>query len=588
MQRSAIKRLVAILLAFHWNVASCIRKSSPSTMIKQDSLTSIPVPETETDVTNAPGLEGYLPLSQRDKLGLRIQDASLVDTLFALSLCDCLPDLQWALTKPLNDQRGALPQALTPAIRREILGNSKIKLLENIPRPLDTFIGELFASEETIAREISAALFDKIKKADPDLRSPEAEDLLQLDSFPALPGTQTELIGNWVRMVDVWSRWGLILSQAGPWTQSPESRPKHAVSWLELLRVLAEAEYLFGIASNSDGVQWGGLTLPVDLQITHPGPFDPRKPINQVRFLTGTLDLTLPNNNSLALARSGGERWTWRRGSVTLAEQSLQWWVSAKMLNRLRPANRGQMAKHFLSDGIFPEDGYQLPLLVLPGIGALLGDRFIDESTRKIQAEIIDPQVAGVSQITRRKADPQTLSLLLLALAAWHHELTDLSDLNVSEETEAQLRYAPLSLQRGAQLIAQTLLNEHLRARTSTNSDDPASAWTVRRNSTEPIEYPIRDHAQVLTALITAEQGILKSPYLRERIKQLAVGLALRWQEQEEATKQKMTLAQIIWQHRATMQFLVHYPDTPIAQIMNQQASELLQMLINFERSILQ
>lgn len=93
------------------------------------------------------------PLNERNPLGTRLTDASLHDLYVALTACECLPKLQMRLITSLNADRGALPQALTPAVRREILNNPQLKILNSVPRPLDDIVGGIFADEQKFLRK---------------------------------------------------------------------------------------------------------------------------------------------------------------------------------------------------------------------------------------------------------------------------------------------------------------------------------------------------------------------------------------------------------------------------------------------------
>ncbi|MEY2988846.1 MAG: hypothetical protein RJB13_2367, partial [Pseudomonadota bacterium] len=513
---------------------SCIKNSnSPADQEKNNGVAK----QSDALVQNQ-GLELLSPLGQRTSTAARIPDASLVDTYFALSVCDCLPQLQAALITSVNETRGALPQALTPAIRREILSNPKLKILEIIPRPVDNIIGGIFADEMTVAKEVSEGLEKKVKAADSTWNTPNEVFRFHLDSFPPLPGTAAPLAERWVHMPDVFARWALVLSQGGPWSSIVKTHPMRGLLWNETLRILAEGEYLYGLNEDGKGGQWGGLTVPIDLQINTPGAFDPRKGSNQIRFLTGVLDLTLPNNNSLSLARYGEERWSWRMNRVSLAEQALHWWTAARLLERMRPATRGDYARYFLADSVIPSDAYQLALLVLPGLDALLSERFIDENTRLIQEEVSGPQVAGVAQTLNQKASPQTLSLLLLALTEWGSQLKNITDLDVSNETRAQLSGAPKSLTRAAQLIVQTLLSENIREKKSTESEKTIiPIYGVFLDKNVNTEVSLKDHGMILSALIAAETKLMPSAFLRQRIQQLSAGFLSRI-EAEQATQQ--------------------------------------------------
>jgi hypothetical protein len=569
---------------------ACIRRSSSTDTPQTPS--SIPAPR-EPAPENMPGqygLTGVVPLTERSPLGAKIADASLHDVLIALTSCDCLPKLQLRLTTALNSTRGALPQALVPAIRREILGNPKLKILNIVPRPLDDVVGGFFADEQSVAKEIDEGLRDKIKVAEPGWADLSDRPTVHLDGFVPLPGTIQPSSGRTVRMLDVWSRWAVVLSQGGPWSSErlKIKDNERGLLWNELLRALAEGEYLFGLGSNGDGNMWGGLTLPVDLLINNPGPFDPRTTSSQVRFLTGQLDLTLPSNNSLSLARNGGERWTWRSSTPTLAEQSVQWLVSARLLNRLRPINRGQFTAFYAA--LIPDDSYQLPLIALPSLDALLSGRFINENSRVVRAYISGEQVGGVEASTREKADPQTLGLLLMALHAWIQELQTVSDLNVSRETLEQLRNAPTSLKRGAQLIVQTLLGEHLFARPVASAEPGEVAWSLyaRNQDSSKVELSLRDHAQVVYALTIAERNFMQSPFLRGRLGQLASGMHQRWQEKKSFDSSKDSLSQQIWLKTAADTFVTAYPDSPMNPKLRTLASDVNAALTAFEESAIQ
>ncbi|NBW80694.1 hypothetical protein EBR21_02975, partial [bacterium] len=579
--RSSLTTLLTTAVLAAGIAPACIRRSSSNDAAQAPS--SIPAPR-ETVPENIPGqygITGVIPLSDRSALGAKFADASLHDVFIALMACDCLPKLQLRLTTALNKTRGALPQSLVPAIRREILGNPKLKILNIVPRPLDDVVGGFFADEQSVAKEIDEGLRDKIKVAEPGWAELKDRPSVHLDAFIPLPGTVQPASGRTVRMLDVWSRWALILSQGGPWS-SERLRVKDSergLLWNELLRALAEGEYLFGLGSNGDGIMWGGLTLPVDLLINNPGPFDPRTTFSQVRFLTGQLDLTLPTNNSLSLARNGGERWTWRPGPPTLAEQSVQWLVSARLLNRLRPLNRGAFTTFYAA--LIPDDSYQLPLITLPSLDVLLSGRFIDENSRVIRAYISGEQLGGVEASTREKADPQTLGLLLMAMQAWIQELQTVSDLNVSRETLEQLRNAPTSLKRGAQLIAQTILGENVFARPVPSPESGDVGWSLYARSQDSIksELTLRDHAQIVYALILAEHNFMASPMLRKRLEQLANGLQQRWQEKKTFDSSKESLAQQIWLKAAADTFVAAYPDSPQTPILRTLATEVTTVL---------
>lgn len=534
-------------------------------------------------------LELIQPLGQRNSLTSKIPDVSLVDTYFALSVCDCLPRLQSALTTSVNDSRGSLPQALTPAIRGEILSNPKLKILEIIPRPIDDIVGGIFADEITVAKEVSDGIQKKVASADSSWKSPRGPFAFQLDAFPPLPGTINTATERWVQMSEVFARWALILSQGGPWSKLAKTHPLRGLLWHEALRMLAEGEYLYGLSDDGKGGQWGGLTLPIDLQINTPGAFDPRKNSNQIRFLTGVLDLNLPSNNSLGLARFGGERWSWRESRVGLAEQALNWWSSAKLLQRMRPATRGEYARYFRADSIFPGDAYQLALLVLPGIDALLSERFIDENTRLIQEEVSGPQVAGVAQTLKQKASPQTLGLLLFALSEWGSQLKDVTDLEVSAETRAQLNGAPKSLTRAAQLVVQTLLAESIRVKKSPqNQAQPLQLFSVYEDKGDSTEVSIKDHALVLSALISAETKLMSSVFLRGRIQQIAAAFINRLKKQFEAKQTSESLSQALWSAAAMAMYKQSYQENLVAPEIEALQPLVESALTAFERDILE
>lgn len=563
---------------------SCI-KSSKNTPVENKANNS----SGQSDaLAQSQALELIATLGQRTATAARIPDASLVDTYFALSVCDCLPQLQTALISSVNDTQGALPQALTPAIRREILSNPKLKILEVIPRPVDNIVGGIFADEMTVAKEVSDGLAQKVKTADGGWSAPDDTFRFRLDAFPPLPGTTAPVAERWVHMPDVFARWALVLSQGGPWSSLIQTHPKRGLLWNEALRILAEGEYLYGLNEDGKGGQWGGLTVPIDLQINTPGAFDPRKGSNQIRFLTGILDLTLPNNNSLSLARFGGERWSWRMNRVSLAEQALHWWTAARLLERMRPSTRGSYARYFLANSIFPSDAYQLALLVLPGIDALLSERFIDENTRLIQEEVSGPQVAGVAQTLNQKASPQTLSLLLLALSEWANQLTNITDLDVSPETRAQLSGAPKSLTRAAQLVVQTLLAENIREKKSDGADKSAIAhYSVFQTKTDGAEVSLKNHAMILSALITAETKLMPSAFLRQRIQQLSAGFLSRLEAEQAAQQAPKTLAQALWSQTAMKLFKQSYQENIVTPKIGQLQPAIEATLNTFGKDIL-
>jgi len=567
--------------------SACIKKTTTTSRTDTPAEASKPVPDTLESLPSQPALLSYSPLSERSSLGKKINDTSLVDVFYALAVCQCLPELQASLVTSLNAQRGALPQALTPAIRREITSNPKLKILDIVPRPFDDFVGGLFVDEMTVGEEISNGLKDKIKVLEPDWNLAGDSSKLHLDGFVPTPGTLPTTGGRFIRLADLWARWGLVLSQGGPWSALRSNFPQRGLLWHELLRVLAEGEYLFGISGSDESKKWGGLTIPVDLQIVNPGPFDPRLPFNQVRFLSGLLDLKLPSNNSLSLARFGGESWSWRPDSILLAEQSLQWWVSARLLNRLRPVNRGAFAKYFIgSNAVLPDDGYQLALLTLPGIDSLLGSRFIDENTRAIQAMLIGQEVGGLTQVNRTRAEPQSLTMLLLALSEWSNELKNVGDLSVSQQTAAQLANAPKSLIKGAQLVVQTLLGEYIRPR-APSADMNSAASGLYAATTSSQELPVRDQAQVLHTLISAEQSLMPSPYLRARIAQLANGLSQRIEELalfSETSKANLNLSEKIWIKLAADSFVKAYPAALPSEAMKKILVAVNKFLDDFEQ----
>jgi hypothetical protein len=570
-------------------IPACIRKSSSVSAPPQ--LPSSIVPEQPSNPLPFPaqfGLNGITPLNARNTLGERLKDSSLHDLFIALVACDCLPVLQTKLVTSMNEVRGALPQALTPAVRREILNNPQLKILNIVPRPLDDLVGGMFADEQKISEEVSKGLMEKIKPAEPGWAAETSLPVLQLDGFPPLPATQASASVRKIRMIDVFVRWGLIFSNGGPWSTQRSTTKDAGLLWHELLRALAEAEYLYGLAGSDDGKSWGGLTIPVDLQINNPGPFDPRTAYNQVRFLTGELNLTLSSNISLNLARYGGERWSWQPAPVTLAEQAVQWMVAARMLNRLRPLNRGPFTTYF--PDLIPDESYQISLLVLPALEALLTERFIDEKSRTIRSYVSGEQVGGNAYSVREKADPQALSLFLMALAGWSNELKTVSDLKVSGETGKQLKSAPVSLLRAAQLVVQKLLGETLGLRPAKSGDPVEQAFSLYLNPSDRTqgELSLRDHAQVLHALTMIESSVMPSVYLRDRIALLAAGFARRWQDSNAFDAAKDFAAPLLWFKTACDSFVKTYPNAKVSEQLKAIAKDTDEKLQQFEKGILQ
>ncbi|NBX16142.1 MAG: hypothetical protein EBR09_02125 [Proteobacteria bacterium] len=568
---------------------ACIRKVLPVSAPAQIPKTATPaVPADPLPYPAQFGLTGTTAPSPRTALGSRLNDVSLHDLYVALAACECLPALQTRLVTSINEFRGALPQALTPAVRKEILDNPQLKILNVVPRPLDNIVGGLFADEQKISEEISQGLLEKIKPAETTWAAQPTLPVLQLDSFVPLPATNPSVSGRMVRMIDVFTRWALVLGSGGPWSPERAASKDAGLLWHELLRSLAEAEYLFGLAGSENGSSWGGLTIPVDLQINNPGPFDPRKAYNQVRFLTGELNLTLNSNVSLTLARFGGERWNWQPASVTLAEQAVQWWVSAKLLNRLRPLNRGAFTTYF--PALIPEESYQISLLVLPALEALLTERFIDEKSRAVRSFVDGELVGGNTLSVREKADPQTLSLFLMALAGWSRELKTVSDLNVSAETAKQLKSAPPSLLRAAQLVVQKILGEISGPVQAKANETPEQAQTLYINPRDPSagEMSLRDHAQVLYALTIAETSVMPSAYLRDRIALLAAGFLRRMRENNSFDATKDPAAPQIWTKAAADALIKFYPDLKAGEELKTLAKTTGERLLAFEKGILQ
>lgn len=475
--------------------------------------------------------------------------------IWALAQCACLSSASIKVLTLQSQVKGALPQFLVPTIRKEILGNSMLKAVEGISGGIGQLLGtnalqgltQGLVTAEKIESEIKKGLVEKVAQVLGGAQSLEAQSQLRMDLFPDMPsleqGTQKQAPSTALKTISLApaaARWRLVADHTELWQASATRINTHAsVQFLELMRVLLEWQYIYGLDTNPDGQTSGGLTLSTqgtDLMLR---PFDPRTATTN-RFSAGVFSMTLIEKPLLEMVQKGpGQVWSWTQAPIETMDLAHIWHAAARTYARLRPAGRTAISQAFAStgsatvqptkiggsvgragssgSGIFPADTHKLALAFLPGMADLLNGPIIDESKRLLRrcARVPGWPASALCVQQDEPATPATLAALLQALHHWVSALQDTADDSLSSESAAKLKDAPAQLLKAMQFVAQIILQNHVGTQDDSGAVDSLALWVSKegRNQAEMLQA-----AKILTALIEAEQVHLKSLFLRQRI----------------------------------------------------------------------
>ncbi len=442
------------------------------------------------------------------------------DLLWYLIQCECTPQVLKIYYKTSITKKGLLPQALVPAIRKQIISDPKIQQINNIgnsilPGTLGSILTPILVNDERINAAVREGLVAKIQTQFP--KSTEIQSLPSINFDHFVPSGK---YNQHLNIDDQVVNWLSVFEPDQMWTRnSTESQEKNSkwpeeFQFFKLMRTLSEWQYLFGLSEPIQSKIPGGLTASINessLKI-----FDPRSAQDE-RFLASLYLLKFNFSDSLTQAQQGGESWTLPEQNISLLSQSKIWYVAGKAFQRLRPEGRKNITSAFAgSNSLFPTETHQIPLAFLPGMKSLLKGPFIDEPLRLLrQFAFLPNSFPGKSTDSNPKADIESTTAFILSLNIWIAQLSQLSDAGLSPETEKKLLEAPPTLKKALQFAVQTLLNEFI----ATEGYEGSSATVAKKNSSQFANAT--QVGQILKALCLTESTQLKSTLLNQKIEGL-------------------------------------------------------------------
>jgi hypothetical protein len=465
------------------------------------------------------------PLSQQTAQAFAAQNLSQIsadsidsEQLWALSQCNCAPRFaEKFLTRNLSSN-GSLPQVLVPSIREEIQNNPSLKILNGLPEVLKG-LGKALSSgltnDEAIAESIRKGIVEKLNAAIPGGTRLQNQFKFRFDHFV---GKQAPGEFDLTEQSSIWSYiWG----RPEIWNSTAAfGYGDHGLQLLSVMRTMSEWNYAFGLQKSTQTQKpYGGLTTdPQNIADQVLQAYDPRESASApVRIITGKYRISYAPAGAIDLATKGIESWNRTESKISLTEQSRLAYVAASAFARLRPEARTHVQAVFGSSktSIFPPDAHQLALIPLSGFGALLNGGLIDPTSRAIFSSMrnsSDPNPA--------KASLLEVSRLLLALGAWHQQLSDVSGAQLDAENQTRLEAARPSLKLAAQNAVQTILADFVRYNAPSNPHGGFSLVMDQR-----LQLPdASTAAEVIATLIKIQAQGIDSKLLENRSAEL-----LKW-----------------------------------------------------------
>lgn len=428
------------------------------------------------------------------------------EAAWALAQCDCNPGRFKTFFESVATGRGVLPQILIPSVREDVKGNTALQSLQKIP--IGGLLADFFASDEKLAKLIRTGLAEKLKKT-PGGTNVAERVAFRFDGFSPKNNKK-----NTFDVSEQLARWQGVFAADGLWSDGEKiDGTDHGLQVLELLRTLAEWKYMIGLDANTDGGNYGGLTLSnADGTAKLNGPIDPRNKKTAAWFISGSYSISYDDRSSKELATSVKEGWKHGNEAVALDEQARLWHTAALAFKRLRPENRSKISSMFgkAPEGLLPPEAHMLPLAFLTGMNVLLPGPFIDREARLIRTYA---SLDGTGESAQAKM--VTVSRLCRALTAWITELKTVTAPIVDPETFRRVEAAPAGLLPALQLAVQTILSAH----TMSASESGASYGLALHEA--GVRPDISDASETLVGLMEAESLLLASDFLHERILQI-------------------------------------------------------------------
>lgn len=437
---------------------------------------------------------------------------NFADLQMALSVCDCAQAFTARILTQNAISRGVLPQVLVPKIRQKIATDSKLAFINKLPPGLSNLATSMFANEDKIYSTVRDGIQDSLNHSLAYFGGSTLSQRLpfRLDLF-----TSSVFAPNGYPLAfDIYqqaARWNLVMGSNAMWTLSrPLDGYDHGLQLLETMRVAAEWAYLSGIGSSGEPDGFGGLAASVaDGPAKFAKPANPEKaPDNWAIFNTGRYTIRYPAASSVDLATRIREEWTSNPGGASLEEQAMVWRAAALGFAKMRPDRLGRAAPIFNTpDGALSMNAAKLPLVWLPGLAALLEQRYVDRSTQTIS------EYAFATDGKNQKASVASLLTAAQAIEEWRGATADLAQSGLSEGLKKQLGSVPDRLELPLQFITRSILNEY-----TTIHEDGFGAWVTANKDDGSTQNDPSIVAKMVATLGWLEMTALPAPELKSRV----------------------------------------------------------------------
>ena len=489
-----------------------------------------------------------------DTMQLPVGGASDESSLsMALSACECAPQAVARILSGSAVTHGVLPQVLVPKVRAEIANDSKLQFFNQLGG-LGNLMTSLFVTDDKIASTVRDGLQDRMSTSLATLGGSSLSRRLafRFDLFTSGVTSGSGYPSNFAILPQA-ARWNLVMAARNMWTNgAPIDGTDHGLQLLETMRVAAEWAYLSGVGSGGEPDGLGGLAIDV-----HGNPAAMAKPVNPERAseswgitASGQYTISYPQASAVDLATKIQETWAVQPNGASLTEQAMIWRAAALAFGKMRSDRLGPAAGIYASDsGALSLNTTKVPLVWLPGMAAMLKDKFIEPTTHDVF------EYAFAVSGGRQKASLKSLLIASSALQEWRAAAADPSQLNLSETTKARLATAPLLLEQPVKLMVRAILGEHT---TLVNMDNGTLVGVVGAGGA--LETDPGLVAEVVATLGWLEQTALSGPELKDRV------LALyQWHVRRNLLPggtQAMDAAALVWNLRAA-EVMSQYQDAP-------------------------
>lgn len=439
------------------------------------------------------------------------------ESLWALSECECASGFTAAWLRNMAISHGALPQVLVPAVREQIRNDPKLQGLAKLGK-IGDLLKDLFATDEKIGAQIRTGIGEKLSKFTPGGSGLAAKIGFQFDAFVRPFG----IVGADQRpdrfdFDDQVARWYSIMSLPNLWEgRAPAGLGDHGLQVLGTMQTMSDLQYFYGLAVNSTGGFYGGLTVDPRNATGAVGRFDPRTQPDDPRTGNGIFVVAFPQNSAVDMATSVTENWTRGAGTVLpAADQARYWMLGARLFQRLRPEARGAVGTLFGAPetALFPTDAHGIGLIALPSLQWLLKNAYIEKESRQfLNAHTLGQIKAQKIEEGGASAEPITAIRVGRAVLAWNEQLKTLATAGLPPDTVAKLSTAPAALLPAVQFMNYKLLRDHIFFDGTVDNK-----ISLRVNAGTSIKT-IADVAEILASWAKAESVTLQSEFVRERL----------------------------------------------------------------------